>query len=96
MGGTRFEIGTIEGTIRIDDHESDAPLEDSSLIELWVLLAGRTDKGSAEWTYLDVDPFLPGEVLVFLHQTLFRRHDWDLMSSVVKTASVCGSGQKLT
>jgi hypothetical protein len=44
MRGTNLEIGTVKGTIRINDHESDAPLEDSSLIELWVLLAGRTDK----------------------------------------------------
>jgi hypothetical protein len=44
MRGTHLEIGTIEGTIRINDHESDAPFEDSSLVELWVLLARRTDK----------------------------------------------------
>jgi hypothetical protein len=31
---TRLEVGTIEGAVRIDDHEADAPFEESLLVEL--------------------------------------------------------------
>jgi hypothetical protein len=43
--GTHLEIGTIEGAVRIDDHEADAPFEEGLLVELGILSAYGTNKG---------------------------------------------------
>lgn len=78
VGRTHLEIGTIEGAVRINDHEADAPFEDGFVIELRMLLVCRTSNGAVkDVAYLNIDPLLFRKVLVLLHQTLLRggRHD---------------------
>jgi hypothetical protein len=41
---TCLEIGTIEGALRVDDHEADGPFEESLLVNLGSLLAHQTIK----------------------------------------------------
>ncbi len=79
-GSGYLEIAAIESTLRVDNHETQGPLEDVFTVQLRE--SGQhviSSESGANVPYLDVNPFLLLERLVLAHQTLLRcrrgRHD---------------------